>query len=747
MAKKIVVVTSLIGAYDSNLLEFEYDKSKYEFVCYTNMKRLTSDTWTIKYVDELEVPNDNAKSSYYYKWNPHKYLPKSKYDTMIWVDSSFTEINMDEIDLMVEEFKEADKSIYIEKHPGRNSLQAELEANVRLEKDDESKMKKQVQSYFDFGYREEYTRMVETGLSIRKFKDEDLIALSDVIWGEISPEENTKRDQLVWDYAVWLREFYDYAFFTFGRKLKAITFTDHPHRKDHKEKVLLVGPWFGEDKYEDAWVQSVNNYLGKTPVDKVIVGCRPGRESLYESIAPDIIIPNDPEGVRAGNLLDGRVPKFNTKSDTSDIIHFTSDHPEVNTYDRNTHVLWATIRPDIFDEKYTVWLDKAEYPDKIIPYIVVDTEEDKAKIHSVAPETIIVSKPPRKGVCYPSYIASSAVTSDNPRDIVIYGSDDFVPMDKWDVVMYDEFMFYDGSLLVDDTTKPVIKDIMTIPIMTCETLEKLNKVIYHPVYAHCYSDNELLLNLEEMDRIRDIRVSKPNVYFEHQHFVNGGRKADEHDKANMITTHTGKNMWELRKKMSLEERLEVNIDEPTLSILILTLVERKEHLDRLLAILEPQIVDGVEIVIESDNRENTIGKKRNNALAKAKGRYIAFVDDDDMVADNYVHTIMNILISTDVDCCSLTGEITIDGGPTERFIHSLRYDDWTDSPVDGGLREYYRPPNHLNVVRREIATYVGFDDESSFGEDHDYSMRLRPYISVESHIEDVMYYYDYVSTK
>ena len=744
MSKKIAVVTSLIGAYDSQLLEFDYDKSKYDFICYTNMKRLKSDTWDIRYVDKLEVPGNNAKSSYYYKWQTHKVLPKT-YDEMIWVDSSFTEINMDELDLMVKEFRESKKSLYIEKHPTNNTVQGELALNVKLNKDNIEAMQSQVKRYFDEGYREEYSKCVETGLSFRKLKDEGLMAVCDTIWNEIKPDGNTKRDQLIYDYAIWKNRFYDYAFFTIQRKFKTIRFQDHLHQPEHKDKVLLVGPWFGEDKYEYGWVNAVREYLSSHPVDNVIVGCRPGRESLYDSISPDRIITTDPTGVRHQNLLDGRVPTFNiTSSPDKDIIRLTTDNKELIDYNKNIHLLWATIRAHEFDEKFGLWMDRCVYKENVIPYVVVDTKEDKAKIKSIDPSHIIVSKPPRKGVCYPSYVASSAVTSDNPLDIVIYGSDDFEPMPDWDIAMYKEFMYYDGSLLVDDKIPPLNKDIMTIPIMTYETLEKLNKIIYHPVYAHCYSDNELLLNLQEMDRVYDIRKSKPHIYFEHKHFVNAGRKFDEHDTANTVTSHTGKNIWALRQKMSLDDRLKYDINEPILSILILTLDERKKYLDRLLSILKPQLVNGVEIIIESDNRENTIGKKRNNALAKAKGRYIAFIDDDDRVSDDYVKTIMSILTTTDVDCCSLIGEITINGGPTERFIHSLKYNSWSETVLNTGLKEYYRPPNHLNVVRREIATFVGFDDGSSFGEDRDYSMRLKNYINVESKIDKVLYYYDCV---
>ena len=320
-SKKIVFVTSLIGAYDTKLPEFEFDKDKYDFICYTNMKRLKSNTWDLIYVNELKVPGQNAKSSYYYKWNPHKYLDHNKYDIMVWVDCSFSKIDMSKMEVFINKFIDINKSLYIEKHPGRNTLNAELHANRVLKKDDDTIMVNQVERYFKEGYTDELTVMVETGLSFRRYKDEKLIKFSEAIWNELEPEGNTKRDQLVFDYCMWKTDFKDYMLFTFNEKCNAIMFCDHPNRSSHKEKVLLVGPWLGESKYEEAWAEYVSDYLKKHPVDKVVVGCRPDRNYIYNNICPDKFVISDPIGERKKHLLNDRVPKFNISvKSNSDII-------------------------------------------------------------------------------------------------------------------------------------------------------------------------------------------------------------------------------------------------------------------------------------------------------------------------------------------------------------------------------------------------------------------------------------------
>ena len=331
MAKKIAIVTALIGAYDATLPNFKYDSDKYDVICYTNMKRLKSSTWDIRVVDELVVEGDNAKSSYYYKWNPHKYLNHDDYDTMVWVDCSFDMFNVDTLQEFIDRLEESDNSLYIEKHPLRSTLADELHANSSLEKDDVDVMRAQVERYFKEGYPESYTIMVETGLSIRKYKDEKLIEFSESIWDEMVPDGNTKRDQLVFDYCMWKHDFKDNVMlFTYDEKCTVVLFKNHPNRPEHKTKCLVVGPWFGDFRYEKEWVKYVRAHLEKTPVDMVVVGCRTGREDLYGDLADKFIVSN-PEGDVNGNLLDGKVPRFDIKStDDKQIIRLSPSNTIFN---------------------------------------------------------------------------------------------------------------------------------------------------------------------------------------------------------------------------------------------------------------------------------------------------------------------------------------------------------------------------------------------------------------------------------
>jgi glycosyltransferase involved in cell wall biosynthesis len=183
-----------------------------------------------------------------------------------------------------------------------------------------------------------------------------------------------------------------------------------------------------------------------------------------------------------------------------------------------------------------------------------------------------------------------------------------------------------------------------------------------------------------------------------------------------------------------------------LSVLIPTLPRRAHLLNRLLDELQRQRdlePDIVQVLVDDADERITIGEKRNRMLEISEADYIVFIDDDDRIAPNYLQLIMRGIRSGEPTHCSLTGEITFDGQNPKPFIHSTRYKDyWEDQTA------YYRYPNHLNVVRADIAKRFKFP-HWKLSEDTNWATQLRDsgLLTNEYWIDETIYFYDYVTDK
>ena len=176
---------------------------------------------------------------------------------------------------------------------------------------------------------------------------------------------------------------------------------------------------------------------------------------------------------------------------------------------------------------------------------------------------------------------------------------------------------------------------------------------------------------------------------------------------------------------------------------IITVDDRKRYLDRLLARLEDQRLKlpnpGAVQVLVDGSHGPTRGFKRRQLVERANGKYMAFIDDDDLVANSYLSRIVSIISSNPgLDCIGFEGRLFHSQGGYDRFYHSIRYTHWyTDNAG------HCRNPNHLNPIRRDICLAHPYADMHS-GEDHNFSMQLSSSgaLSKEVYIsEEPMYYY------
>jgi hypothetical protein len=254
--------------------------------------------------------------------------------------------------------------------------------------------------------------------------------------------------------------------------------------------------------------------------------------------------------------------------------------------------------------------------------------------------------------------------------------------------------------------------------------------IYHPDYKSLWADNEQMIVAKRLYKYRFV----DEQILEHIHPSAG--KA--HKDAQYIITEKFNSV----DKATFLKRQRNNFDLPqkTLSVLICSLHERKEYLLRLIGVLRPQLNEETEVKLCIDGRQATTGDKRNDLLESATGKYVVFIDDDDLVSDDYVESILQAA-KQDADAIVFKGWMTTNSKNKKAF--SLSKDHPYTTTKDG---VYLRYPNHIVPIRSSIAKQFKFPGKV-FGEDYVWATLIHNsrLIKTETKIDKDLYYYLYNS--
>lgn len=182
---------------------------------------------------------------------------------------------------------------------------------------------------------------------------------------------------------------------------------------------------------------------------------------------------------------------------------------------------------------------------------------------------------------------------------------------------------------------------------------------------------------------------------------------------------------------------------PLFNILIASVYSRTDQLRGLLDHLTAQTFPyngAVQVLIDRDDCVDPVGVKRTRLVQAATAKYVAFVDDDDWVSDDYVARILDAL-KEKPDAVGFTLAYSHNEIAGKNAYHSSRYSGWDEDEFG-----FYRTINHLNPVRRVLALQcLPFLD--GFGEDVEYAGRIAPLIASEVFLaEPALYEYRYSSS-
>jgi hypothetical protein len=294
-------------------------------------------------------------------------------------------------------------------------------------------------------------------------------------------------------------------------------------------------------------------------------------------------------------------------------------------------------------------------------------------------------------------------------DIVVLVSDDMIPKIRGydDVLrnhMLASFPNRDGILWCNDGYQE--QKLNTLCIFGRRFYEEQG-YIYAPEYKSLFCDTELT------DHCRTIYKDKclyiPYCIIRHEHpgtgFAGAMDKLYQHNQ-----TFWNEDMYTYIRRKSYAYDW---------SVLIATIPGREASLQSLLQSIRDKVSRlapdlRVEYCIKFDNKEMSIGLKREHLLQNAQGKYVSFIDDDDNVTDAYIEDLA-ATIRGQYPVMRIRGQIA-----QYTFTHSL------DNKLDGLMAQngvFVRPPNHLNPMMADIAKLIHFKD-ATYGEDLEWTLRL-----------------------
>jgi hypothetical protein len=300
-----------------------------------------------------------------------------------------------------------------------------------------------------------------------------------------------------------------------------------------------------------------------------------------------------------------------------------------------------------------------------------------------------------------------------PWDIVVLVSDDMIPqVQGWDNVLRIHMKTYfpdtNGILWFNDGYQQ--NKLNTLCIYGRKMYEDLGD-LYNSQYKSLFCDTELTDRCKEGDLVSRCKYI-PYCIIRHEHPGTGFSQ-------NMDTLYMINQKFWNEDMHTYIRRKNYPYD---WSILIPTIPGREQGLYKLLDSIREKIARicpsmRYEFCLSFDNRETSIGLKRQNLLKDAKGKYSSFIDDDDDITDAYIEDLWEC-IKGGYHTMRLKGQMS-----QYKFVHSTEITMKSPMATKDEPPLFQRPPNHLNPMLADVAKLIPFKD-AVHGEDLDWTLSL-----------------------
>lgn len=283
--------------------------------------------------------------------------------------------------------------------------------------------------------------------------------------------------------------------------------------------------------------------------------------------------------------------------------------------------------------------------------------------------------------------------------ILLLASDDMIPVvDGYDDIIRNDMIAYhrnmDGVLWYSDGGQDKIN---TLCILGHKYYQRFN-YIYNPEYISLWCDNEFT----DVSNFLGKSYKIDKTIIEHAHPVYQKTNFDELYARNESYFNIDKITYERRYKSNFG----LNSNLPYLSILTPSIPSRigtslKKLIDKIdQQIKQHNLEKKVEHLILVDNKVRTVGRKRDNLVQSAVGQFVAFVDDDDDISNDYVIELVNaIKDNPDVDVITFKQHCFIEDNPKSVVVFGLQNEN--ESYLPNTI--FKRKPYHVCAWNRRLA--------------------------------------------